>query len=125
MLTLVFPDSVSKTFPRNTLIANQVPIPGNKTSAHYLPSTSDLFNPISQDSTLAFSVPFDEASVFLREVRELPNEVVFPNEQANDVQRTKTWVMKTPRTGENASQKTMRSWASNALMSFVDLIKVY
>lgn len=125
VLTLVFPDSRTKTFPRNAPRANQAPIPGNNTSAHYLPSTSNPLYPISQDSTLAFSVPFDEASDFLREVQELPNEVVFPNEQANEVQRTKSWVMKTPRTGGNASQSTVRSWASNAWTSFVDLIKVY
>lgn len=123
MLTLVFPDSLSNKFPRNAPLANEVPMP-EQTSAHPLPSTSNPLYPISQDSNLAFSVPFDEAATFLQKVQELPNEAIFPNEQGRDVQRTKSWVMKASNPSGNPSHTTLRKWGSGAWTSFVDLLKV-
>ena len=123
MLTLVFPDSLSNKFPRNAPLAKEVLMP-DQTSAHSLPSTSNPLYPISQDSNLAFSVPFDEASTFLREVQELPNEAMFPTERGTDVQRTKSWVMKASNPRGNPSHTTIRKWGSSAWTSFVDLVKV-
>lgn len=122
VLTLVFPDSLSNKFPRNAPLAKEVPMP-EQTSAHPLPSTSNPLYPISQDSNLAFSVPFEEAATFLREVQELPNEAIFPNEQGSDVQRTKSWVMKASNPSGNPSRTTIRNWGSGAWTSFVDLLK--
>lgn len=124
MLTLVFPDSLSNKFSRNAPLAKQVPML-DQTSAFPLPSTSNPLYPNSQDCNLAFSVLFDETSTFLREVQELPNEVIFPNERGSDVHRTTSWVMKASNPRGNPSQTTMRKWGSSAWTSFVDLVKVF
>ena len=124
VLTLVFPHSRSKKFPRNAPLAKNVPIP-DEIAAHLLPSTLNLLHPISQDTNLAFSVPFEEATAFLREVQELPTGLETLDNQGNDVHQPKFWVVKTVGAGSRTPQNTILSWSSNAWMGFVDLIKVY
>ena len=127
LLTLVFPDSLSNTFPRNAPLPQEVSIPSNS-SAKYLPTTWNPLSPISQDTTLAFAVPDSEAPKFLASIQELPN---IPGLQALDAdgiveaaEKSRTWVMKAAKSGGQSSQGTLRLSAANAWTGFVDLIKV-
>lgn len=92
--------------------------------AHPLPSTSNPLYPISQDSTLTFSVRFNQVSAFLREVEELPHDTIAPDQQSRDVQSTRPWAMKAAKSGGKTSEKSIRGWGTNAWTSFVDLLKV-
>lgn len=120
LMTLVFPKSLSNNSPQTAPLANAVPVPDN-TSARSLPSTSNPFSPISQDTTLAFSVPFDEASAFLDGIHEIPEYTGLSQVQHEGGRK---WVFKAARSGGNGSQNTLRNWATNAWTGFVDLLKV-
>ena len=120
LMTLVFPKSLSNNSPQTAPLANAVPVPDN-TSARSLPSTSNPFSPISQDTTLAFSVPFDEASAFLDGIHEIPEYTGLSQVQHDGGRK---WVFKAARSGGNGSQNTLRNWATNAWTGFVDLLKV-
>ena len=117
LITLVFPNSLSNNSPQTAPLAEAVPISKNS-SARPLPSTSNPFSPISQDTALAFSVGLDEAAAFINELQELPEH----NELAQDVD-ARMWVMNANRRG-TGSQNALRNWASNAWTEFVDLLKV-
>ena len=127
VLTLVFPDSLSDSSPRTAPLANQIYIPANS-SVTSLPTTWNPLSPISQDTTLAFSVPIDEASDFLASVQEIP---LGPDLQgvigAYDdwsAQRPNAWVVKNTKNGRQSAQATMGVSAANTWTSFIDLIKV-
>lgn len=122
LLTLVFPGSLSN-FARTAPSVGNVPI-SEKTTALSLPSTLNPLSSISQDSSLAFSVPFDETSEFLDVVKELPNEAAFPNSLPVDIHGSTAWVMKAAKSNESASQNPVNRLGSNAWTNFVDLIKV-
>ena len=119
VVTLVFPGSLSDDSPRIAPQANAVNMPDN-TSAQSIPSTSNPFSPFSQDKTLAFSMPFEEAATFLYGVRELPEE-----EQANvnKGDGPRTWVAK-PLRKPSGSRNKLRSWILDSWTKFVDLLKV-
>lgn len=123
LITLVFPDSLSKTFPRTAPQPGRIPISDNS-SAAFLPTTPNPLSSISQDTSLALSVPYSEASKFLATIQELPNEAL-SGYQSPDVEppRTSSWVMEAVRNSER-SPKTFSGWAANAWTSFVDLVKV-
>lgn len=123
LLTLVFPGSLSNNFARTAPSVVNVPI-SEKITAFSLPSTPNPLSSISQESTLAFSVPFSEASEFLDVVKELPNEAAFPSSLPTDVQGMTAWVMKAAKSNGNASKNSVHRWGSNAWTNFVDLIKV-
>lgn len=73
---------------------------------------------------MAFSVPFDEASLFLDAVQEIPDIAgAFAGGDSDNIQK-RSWVIKTARSRGDGSQSALRSWASNAWTAFVDLIKV-
>lgn len=126
LLTFVFPDSLAANSPQTAPLHNAVPIPRNL-SVTPLPSTSNPLVPISQDSTLAYAVPYDQAQEFLAAAQELPNLSSTVDEQeARDVQEAvplkeqKLWLMKAARVHEDS---TLKSWTVNAWTEFVDLIK--
>ena len=124
-MTLVFPDSLPNVYPRTAPLALEVPLPNN-TTAHSLPTTLNPLSPISQDTTLAFSVPFGEAADFLDTVKELPNGAISGQEHDEENTRNrKSWVIKTMRKDRQASPSTLRSWASNAWTGLLDLLKVW
>ena len=124
LMTFVFPESLSSVYPRTAPLAAEVPLPNN-TTAHPLPTTLNPLSPISQDTTLAFSVRFGEAADFLDTVKELPNGAVFHREHKEEnTHDRKTWVIKATKNNEQASPGTIRSWASNAWTGLLDLLKV-
>ena len=127
VMTLVFPDSLSDSSPRIAPSADDIYIPANS-SASILPTTWNPLSPISQDTTLAFAVPSDEASDFLASVQEISHR---PDSQAADQayngkasQRPNTWVVKAAKDSRHSTQATIGVSAANTWTSFVDLIKV-
>ena len=127
VLTLVFPDSLSDSSPRTAPLANQIYIPANS-SVTNLPTTWNPLSPISQDTTLAFAVPTEEASDFLASIQEIP---LGPDLQGDigtydgwAAERPNAWVVKNTRTGRHPAQAMMGVSAANTWTSFVDLIKV-
>ena len=125
-MTLVFPDSLSKTYPRTAPLAQEVYRTDNG-SAQSIPSTENPLSPISQDTALAFSVPYDEASTFLSKVQELPNAADISDPEIPDVpagQGRRSWVMKAAKNSGRQMRPTFRASTSNAWTGFVDLLKV-
>ena len=127
VMTLVFPDSLSNTFPRTAPLAHEVSIPDNS-SVESLPPTWNPLSPVSQDTTLAFAVPFNEASDFLASVQELPNIAISDKTQGDRNEgvtpEPKSWVMKAAKNSGHATRRTMHRSAANFWTGFVDLIKV-
>ncbi len=125
VMTLVFPDSLSSTSPRNAPAIEEVAIPANS-SVKTLPSTWNALSPISQDTTIAFAVPSDEAADFLVSIQELPN-TRNPDEPMYDdlsIEEADTWIMRASKNGSNPTQPTMRISVRNTWGGFVDLVKV-
>lgn len=128
LLTFVFPDSLSDSSPQTAPHAHTVPLPHNL-SIRALPCTSNAFSPLSQDSALAFSIPFDQAPEFLASAQEIPNGGIEVDDdkaraglEADTIQERKVWIMKAAR-APDISGKSIRKWASNAWTEFVDLLK--
>jgi hydroxymethylglutaryl-CoA reductase (NADPH) len=127
LLTFVFPDSLAANSPQAAPLADALPLPQNL-SVTALPPTSNPLAPISQDSALAFSVPYSQAPEFLARAQELPNSAR-PSTDEDDrdefgqqptIER-KMWIMKAAKVHE--SPRSIREWASNARTEFMDLIK--
>lgn len=78
-----------------------------------------MLAPISQDSSLAFTVPYSEITTFLRAVREIPDSTF-----KKDGLEQKKWIMKAARTPVPGSRTALRLWLTEAWTSFVDLLKV-
>ena len=119
-MTLVFPKSLSNNSPQTAPLAHAVPLP-NDTSVRCLPSTSNPFSPISQDTTLAFSVPFHVAAAFIDGVLEIPEDT---SSRPENREEGRKWVIKALRNSGNGSARSLRRWAVNAWTGFVDLLKV-
>jgi hydroxymethylglutaryl-CoA reductase (NADPH) len=115
LTTFIFPDSASKS-ESTAPSADIVPVPAN-VSAHPVPYTPNLFSPISQDSSLVYSVPFDQVSDLLRAVQEIPNPSTDEDEE-----ESKKWIMRAAR-GASSSHAALKMWVMDAWSSFVDLIK--
>ncbi|KAL8673425.1 MAG: hypothetical protein Q9168_002168 [Polycauliona sp. 1 TL-2023] len=123
VVTLVFPKSLSNIYPRTAPLADGFPLP-NDSSAQPLPSTSNPLHPLSQDSTLSYSMPYDELPEFLGAIRKIPNE---PNSPTKHDERAanqpEAWVMKSASSTSNISHKTVTMRISNAWTGLLDLIK--
>ena len=120
LLTLVFPDSTSADTSRTPPVRNTVPIPQNL-SITSLPPTSNSFTAYSQDSALAFAVPFSQAPEFLALAQEIPNDV--PQSETEDAEHgreKKMWIMKAARVQTRSS---IARWIQNAWVEFIDLLK--
>ncbi|KAF9884319.1 3-hydroxy-3-methylglutaryl-coenzyme A (HMG-CoA) reductase isozyme [Aspergillus nanangensis] len=114
LATFVFSDSVSgehSTAP----VADILPVPAN-VSAQELPTTSNVLSKLSHDSSLAFTMPYDEMPQFIRAVQEIP-------ETAADegLEEQKKWIMRATRA--SGAGKSFRLWFADAWGSFVDLLK--
>jgi hydroxymethylglutaryl-CoA reductase (NADPH) len=127
LLTFVFPDSLAANSPQNAPLADTVPLPQNL-SVTTLPSTSNPLSAISQDTTLAYAVPFSQAPEFLARAQELPNVGTIPTDEsarrgyeAEPITEQKKWIMKAAKA--ETTSGSMRSWISNAWTEFVDLLK--
>nr|AAO85434.1 HMG-CoA reductase [Aspergillus nidulans] len=117
LTTLIFPDSISKS-ASTAPAADAIPVPANA-SAQLLPHTPNLFSPFSHDSSLVFTLPFDQVPQFLRAVQELPDPTL-----EDDEGEQKRWIMRATRGPVSGPNGTISSWLSDAWSSFVDLIKV-
>lgn len=124
LLTLVFPGSLAAGSPENAPLADAIPRSENF-SATALPSTSNPLTSISQDSTLAFSLPHSQAPEFLALAQELPNHtkdtVAQDGLDEGALAEQKLWIMKAAKA--QGGLRSMRNWASNAFTEFLDLIK--
>ncbi|KAB5578734.1 3-hydroxy-3-methylglutaryl-CoA reductase [Coniochaeta sp. 2T2.1] len=119
LVTLVFPES-STDAPKTAPLVQSVPFPENL-SITALPPTSNTFTTYSQDSALAFSVPYDQASQFLTAAQEIPNDI--PAQETRETeqgQEKKMWIMKAARVQSNPS---IIHWIHNAWIEFIDLLK--
>lgn len=90
-----------------------------------LPSSKNLLSPISQETTLAYSIPLDHAGDFISSLHEFTVDDD-DNEMENDLIQTSRdlrWIMSATREG-NGSQRTFRRRVSDAWIAFVDLLKV-
>lgn len=128
LLTFIFPDSLSTNSPQTAPLSHAVPLPQNL-SITELPSTSNPLAPISQDSALAFSIPYEQAPEFLAGAQEIPNAInalhdsrARHGEEAEPVDEQKMWIMKAART-PGAARTSIGSWIANAWTEFVDLLK--
>ncbi|OJJ02418.1 hypothetical protein ASPVEDRAFT_132429 [Aspergillus versicolor CBS 583.65] len=116
LMTLVFPDSVSKA-ESSAPVADTIAVPTN-TSAQRLPHTPNLFSPFSHDSSLVFTLPFDQVPQFLKVVQELPDPTIDGEEGEQ-----KQWIMRAARGPVSGPRGSVRFWLADAWSSFVDLIK--
>lgn len=126
LLTFVFPDSLAASSSQSAPLAHTIPLPQNL-SVTELPSTSNPLSAISQDTALAYSVPYDQAAEFLVRAQELPNAITPPNDhnarldnEAEPVKERKMWIMKAAKV---SGKRDLRSWALNAWTGIVDLVK--
>lgn len=124
LLTLLFPESTPANAPQTAPLGNAVPIPRNS-SAELLPSSSSTFSQISHDTSLAFSIPYDEASEFLAAMQELPAPAGASEAQQTDDGKVeeKKWIMKAVKKTSNSSHD-LRQWVMESWNSFLDLLKV-
>jgi hypothetical protein len=118
LATFVFSDSLSSRTSQTAPLAEHVRIPDNCT-ARSLPTTPNVLAPISQDTSLAFSVPYDEVSGFLGAVQEIRGEA-----PGDDGREEKMWIMKAARSNGPGAPGSLRSWFNDAWISFLDLLKV-
>jgi hydroxymethylglutaryl-CoA reductase (NADPH) len=114
---LIFPDSSSRSSQAAPL-AEAILISSNS-SIQPVPGTPNLFTSISQDSSLVFSVPFDQLPDFVKEAQEI--EALTTSE---DGAEQKKWIMKAARNSGKGSRRAVQVWLTDAWSSFVDLIKV-
>ncbi|KAI4105648.1 MAG: hypothetical protein L6R37_002636 [Teloschistes peruensis] len=123
LVTLVFPNSLSNIYPRTAPLANEIRLPKN-TSAHSLPRTSNALHPISQDSTLSYSMPYDHMRDFLGAVQEIPNGPT-ANRQYNEwsPNHPRAWVMKAAKSDNDDSPRPLTNRVTGAWSGFLDLIK--
>ncbi|PGG98462.1 hydroxymethylglutaryl-CoA reductase (NADPH) [Blastomyces parvus] len=117
LTTFVFPDSSARS-PQAPPAAKNVAVPAN-CSAVPIPHTPNLLSPISHDSSLAFAVPYDQISDFLKAAQEIPAEQDAKDGSAEQ----KKWIMKAARSSGSGSRRVLRIWLTDAWNSFVDLLK--
>ena len=120
LLTFVFPGSLVAGSPETASLADAIPRAENF-SVTALPSTANPLTPISQDSTLAFSVPYSQAPGFLAQTQELPNYAGGPAAHHGLDEEQKMWIMRAAKA--QGGLRSIRQWASNAVSEFLDLIK--
>ncbi|KAK8100164.1 3-hydroxy-3-methylglutaryl-coenzyme a reductase protein [Apiospora kogelbergensis] len=120
LVTLVFPES-SEEGPQTAPQPHIVPLPSNLSIAH-LPSTSNGLTAYSQDSALAFSIKYSEASEFIAAAQEIPNDGPEQESRTNEKGKNeqKMWIMKVAR-GNTA--RSLTRWVHNAWTEFLDLLK--
>ncbi|RHZ71414.1 hypothetical protein CDV55_108582 [Aspergillus turcosus] len=116
LATFIFSDSLSKS-SSIAPAATELPIPSNS-SAYPVPYTPNLFSPFSHDSSLAFTLPFDQVPQFLKAVQEIPD-----TSSDEDDGEQKKWIMRAARGPAYGSGSAIKLWLADAWGSFVDLIK--
>ncbi|KAK7609029.1 3-hydroxy-3-methylglutaryl-coenzyme A reductase [Phyllosticta paracitricarpa] len=122
LLTLLFPESTPANAPQTAPLSKAIPLPRNS-SAELLPSSSTAFSQISHDTTLAFSIPYDETPEFLAAMQEIPAPVGASDaKKADDGSvEEKKWIMKAVRNPSKTGGVSER--INDAWTSFMDLLK--
>ncbi|KAI2792580.1 3-hydroxy-3-methylglutaryl-coenzyme A reductase [Penicillium oxalicum] len=115
LTTFVFPDSDSKSASTPPSVED-VPVPSN-VSAYSVPHTPNMLSPFSHDSSLVYTVPFEQVPDLLRAVQEIPNPVADETQE-----ESKKWIMKAAR-GPTGSRLALKIWFTDMWSSFVDLLK--
>lgn len=118
LITLVFPESSTiNSAPSHNAIPSNV-------SVERLPSSSSSFSTLSQDTSLAYSIPYADASDFLMAMREISAPADVADAHGSDKEGTreeKKWMM---RASKNANASGgVRAWINDSWTSFVDLLK--
>ncbi|KAI5304068.1 3-hydroxy-3-methylglutaryl-coenzyme A (HMG-CoA) reductase isozyme [Ascosphaera pollenicola] len=113
LTTFIFPGSSSPS--SSGVSSDSLHFPEN-VSVESIPATPNLFAPISQDSSLAFTVPYEQVSEFLKSVQEIAST----DDRSEGEQ--KKWIMKAARSSPYGSRRAIWIWAYDAYSSFVDLI---
>jgi len=122
LVTFVFPDSRSGESPTNPPRSQAIPVPRNL-SIRSLPSTDNSLSAYSQDSALAFSIPYSQAPEFLAAAQEIPNDesaAAEPLSKEAEGPESKQWIMKAARVN---TRSTIVYWAKNFWGEFLDLLK--
>ncbi|RDA95666.1 hypothetical protein CP533_1214 [Ophiocordyceps camponoti-saundersi (nom. inval.)] len=118
LLTLVFPDSLATDTSNAAPRSHAVPTPGNL-SITPLPTTENPFTAYSQDTILAYSLPYKQASEFVSAIQEIPHEHAQETTTRHGREK-KTWIMKAAKVGTRSS---LGQWLGNAWIEFIDLLK--
>jgi len=123
LVTLNFGESYLGGAPKVAPIAQSVPQTSSG-GARALPPSADRLSSLAQESTLAFSVPSEHTTSFLRGIKEVPasTEQSIDSEEVDDVQEEKRWMMKAARGPAQANG--VIDWAKNSWTAFLDLLKV-
>lgn len=124
LITLLFPDSAPNGMP-STAPAGETLLPGSK-SAQLLPSSTNILSSLSNDASIAFSVPYDEAAAVVSAIHELQPPTVAKKPVRSEAEGTveeRKWIMKAVKVGSDSSNSKAR-WVQNAWTSFVDILKV-
>ncbi|EFX03602.1 hmg-reductase [Grosmannia clavigera kw1407] len=120
LLTFIFPGSLSASAPKTAPLLNTVPMPENMTTLA-LPSTPNPLAAYSQDSSLAFAVPYADAALFTAAAREIPNAGKDTTQITEEHGREdKLWIMKAA--GAQTRSSVVR-WLQNGWVEFLDLLK--
>ncbi|KAF9690720.1 hypothetical protein EKO04_011479 [Ascochyta lentis] len=118
LVTLVFPESSTPN-----AAPSQSTIPTN-VSVERLPSSSSSFSTLSQDTSLAYSIPYADASDFLMAMQEISPPADVADAQGSDKAGTreeKKWMMRASKNGNTPGG--LRNWVNDSWTSFVDLLK--
>ncbi|KAL1651049.1 3-hydroxy-3-methylglutaryl-coenzyme A (HMG-CoA) reductase isozyme [Didymella pomorum] len=118
LITLVFPESsaVNSAPSQNAEPSN--------ISVERLPSSSSSFSTLSQDTSLAYSIPYAEASDFLMAMHEISAPADVADAHGSDKEGTreeKKWMMRASKNG--SASGGVRNWVNDSWTSFVDLLK--
>lgn len=117
LTTFIFPDSTWKSTSTAPLV-EEFPIPEDFLASP-VPHTPNLFAPFSHDSSLAYALPIENLSDFIRVVQEIPD----PTADDEDGTEQRKWILKTARGPIYRSRGALKSLFADRWSSFVDLIK--
>jgi hydroxymethylglutaryl-CoA reductase (NADPH) len=118
LLSLVFPETLSDDSPSTAPSPNAIPAPHNL-SVTSLPSTENPLTAYSQDTMLAYALPYKQAPEFIAAAQEIPNEDAKETVTRHGREK-KMWIMRAARVN---SRSSIVQWASNAWSEFLDLLK--
>ncbi|PFH61201.1 hypothetical protein XA68_18017 [Ophiocordyceps unilateralis] len=118
LLTLVFPDSLTTDSSNTAPQSHAIPTPANL-SITPLPTTENSFTAYSQDTILAYSLPYRQAPEFVSAIQEIPHENA-EETMTRHGREKKTWIMKAAKVD---TRSTLGQWLYNAWTEFIDLLK--
>lgn len=120
LVTLAFSDvgASSKVAPDG----KNVGLPDGS-DAQLVPSSANILSPLSSDTTLAYSMLYEDSASFLDGMSEIPTsgDSAEPDDGSDDEQEAKKWIMKNGKKSEGSN--SMFQWFSDSWASFVDLLK--